>query len=147
MAGSQSNRLDTNSHALSATASAISPGCDFSGFAANNDPDEILGLWYDPVVNQPYMLIEQGEAPGSYIQIEREDTESFYADEITTEVTWIPSCRIYVGRHKWSKTDTDPSYWGTENGVVIFMQNEDLLIIRFLDSKYTGGWQYTRVDE
>lgn len=50
----------------------------------------------------------------------------------------------YIGRHIWGGSKTPSTTWGADGGLVIRWLVDDRLFVQFRDSKYQGGWVYSR---
>jgi hypothetical protein len=113
--------------------------------SGHKEGDLILGVWHCPIIIGGTIEIKPDE--GKYL-IYQVATDSNISDpgELIGEIVYVASKKQYIGRHIWGGKRNGPSKWGREGGLEIGMQNPNKLFQVYLDSRYTGGWVFTRVD-
>ena len=110
------------------------------------EKDILLGHWKhnNPSVN------------GQIIEIKKEDElykiYSASSDDVITAMgelvaifTYQKQTKKYVGMHKWGGRKKGPISWGLPDGLDLTIINQNEISIVFNDSKYKGGWTYSRI--
>lgn len=116
-------------------------GC--ASFQHPTNSDFILGQWSYP---GPFGVVEIKKEFDVFqlIQVSN-DNRSKAPGELMGEFTYIEESGEYVGRHIWGGTKSQSTQWGKEGGLYIKRISKNRINIFYLDSKYPGGWVFSRV--
>lgn len=115
-------------------------GCSSIAFASESAL--IVGVWSGP----PRGLVEvrkEGEL-FQLIQVSQR-LHAGTPGALIAEFTFDEKSGVYTGRHKWNSGQGGQDRWGRDGGVRIERIADDQFLMAYLDSKYTGGWTFSRV--
>jgi hypothetical protein len=111
------------------------------------DPDLVVGLWDCPEIIGGQMEIKRNYWGEEYIAIQASsDSTTSDKGEIILEFSFNPESLQFEGRHLWGGGKSTTTEWGKYGGVVMELRDANTLFVRFLDSIYSEGWVYTRVN-
>lgn len=111
------------------------------------DPDLVIGLWNCPEIVGGQMEIKSNTSREGYIGIQASsDSTTSDKGEIILEFGFNPESLQFEGRHLWGGGKSTTTEWGKYGGVVMELRDANTLFVRFLDSIYSEGWVYTRVN-
>ena len=110
------------------------------------DPNLVIGLWDCQEITGGQMEIKRNYWGEQYIGIQASN-DSLTTDkgEIILEFSFNLENFRFEGRHLWGGGKSTTTEWGKNGGVVMELRDANTLFVRFLDSIYTDGWVYTRV--
>jgi hypothetical protein len=112
------------------------------------DPNLIIGVWNCPIIRGGTIEIKKDNSGMGYIGIQvSEDSATSYKGETIEEFRFDPTLYLFEGRHLWGGGKSTTTKWGSDGGLVIEIINANTIFVRYLDSKYTGGWTFTRVSK
>jgi hypothetical protein len=112
--------------------------------------DRIIGLWNNdnPRVHGRLLEIKRNPKAPGFVAIEASDeSTTSYKGEVIYEFAFNVAQRKFIGRHLWGGGKETKRSWGRTGALTIELNGPDSLKVYFLDSKYTGGWTYSRVTE
>jgi hypothetical protein len=112
-----------------------------------SDRDAIVGVWTHRELGP--IKVERRDAEIYVITNVNPENSTKNIGETIGEVGYVGTNMLwdYVGRHLWGGSKTKEQYWGQQDALVIRLDARDEMFLAFLDSKYTGGWKFSRVRE
>jgi serine/threonine protein kinase len=129
-------RFDVVPVASGDTATAGSVACEAS-------PEELTGKWKDPEGRYTTEIARQGDRYVMFVIVEGGGPLPKPRPFGEFRATSQPCA--YRGRHVWGGEDGQPATWAMDGAMTVEQLSKKSIFVRFLDSRYTGGWIYVRI--
>jgi len=129
---------------IGSSSSSQGPQTSAEARTCRASPADLIGRWKETRHGFISEIKQQGDG---YVLINIADAEGILPrPEVTGEFRAVSErpC-TFRGRHVWGGQRYATKSWGEEGGLVVEQLSPDSIFIRFLDSRYTGGWTYLRV--
>jgi hypothetical protein len=114
-----------------------------AGCSMHHPVDELVaGYWEYP---GPFGVVEIRREQGGFRMYQvSDDSKSKKPGELMAEFTYDKEAKRYSGRHVWGGSKIGQMHWGREGGLTIELVDDNHIFMVYVDSKYTGGWTFTR---
>jgi hypothetical protein len=107
--------------------------------------DDVVGRWKE---TQLGFIIEIRPQADGYVLIDIADAFGMLPrPETAAEFRAVRDAPCtFRGRHIWGGQRWSTTWWGDDGGMTVEQLSKDSILVRFLDSRYSAGWTYVRMN-